>query len=869
MMQQYETAKATCGDAILLFRMGDFYELFHEDARVAAAALGLTLTSRDKSENPVPMAGFPHHQLDSYLAKLIKAGFRVAVCEQVENPATAKGLVRREVTQIVSPGTVTDQSILDPTVSNYLCAVAYPRRASEKVYELGVAWVELSTGQFAATVVEAARFGDLAERLSPSEILVAESNFNELQTNGLSGAVTRRPDWSFGSKRAYETLQKKFQVASLDGFGFEAQDELAIQAAAAIVDYLNETQTGSLEHIVRLAPYRSSQFVEIDQATWRSLEVTRTIRNNDRQGSLFGVIDRCATPMGSRLLGQWFASPLRSVSEIEARLDAVQELADSSRLRDELRTELKRIFDLERVIGRIVAGRASPRDLRQIANSLAVIPAVKAKLSKGQSGRIRKLADELDLCHELRDQLGTALIDECPLLVGSGGFIRTGFDARLDHLRELAQGGKQWIAAYQQKIIADTGISSLKVGFNRVFGYYIEVTNLHQTKVPDSFIRKQTLKNVERYITPELKEYEEQVLTADEQAIELEQALFLELRESARSFAARLKGTADVLAQADLLSSLAQLAIQQKYVRPNIFDDREIEIIDGRHPVLDIIQPLGAFVPNSTMMNDEAGWIHLITGPNMAGKSTYIRQVALITLLAQIGSFVPARSARIGLVDRIFARVGASDELSKGQSTFMVEMTETARILNTATENSLVVLDEIGRGTSTYDGVSLAWAILEFLHEHLPCRTLFATHYHELTELERTFSGVRNYNVHVKEWEDKIIFLHKIVPGAADKSYGIHVARLAGVPEWVNRRAQQILDNLQTTENGPQSGKLARAGNGRSGGQLQLTLFEVTDHPLLEKIKRIDTNQMTPLNALETISAWQHELNRKEVAARK
>lgn len=862
MMQQYEAAKASCGDALLLFRMGDFYELFQEDAKIAAAALGLTLTSRDKTDNPVPMAGFPHHQLDNYLARLIRAGHRVAICEQVENPATAKGLVRREVTQIVSPGTVTDQSILDPAISNYLCAAVRGGAGGEQTDTIGIAWVELSTGQFVAACLDRARAQDLAERLSPSEILLPEAQRALAAELGLSAAITTRPDWTFSPKRARDTLQKQFRVAGLEGFGFgfEANDELGLRAAAAILDYLNETQAGSLDHLVRLAPYRCSQHLEIDQATWRSLEISRTIRGQDRSGSLFGVIDRCVTPMGSRLLGQWLAAPLCDRTQLEARLDAVEEFVTQSRLREQLRNQLKQILDLERLIAKVIAGRSSPRDLRQIANSLARLPALTQVLSAATCPTLRKLLEGIDHCHDLAAELDRALVDDCPHVANLGGFIKPQFHARLDELRELAAGGKQWIAAYQQQITEQTGIGSLKVGYNKVFGYYIEVTNIHQARVPDSFIRKQTLKNVERYITPELKEYEERVLSADEQASQLEQELFQQLKDAARLAAARLKFTAGILAEIDLYAGLAQLAASHKYCRPELLDTREIEILDGRHPVLDILQPLGAFVPNSTRFNEEDGWMHLITGPNMAGKSTYIRQVALIALMAQVGSFVPARAARLGLVDRIFARVGASDELSRGQSTFMVEMTETARILNTASPQSLVILDEIGRGTSTYDGVSLAWAIVEFLHEQFNCRTLFATHYHELTELENVLGGLKNYNVHVKEWDDRVVFLHQIVRGAADKSYGIHVAQLAGIPNWVNRRAQQILDNLQSTHGDQQRTRVADAGRTRNQTQVQLTLFEVAQHPLIEKIKRIDTNHLTPLRALETISGWQREL---------
>ncbi len=861
MMQQYEQAKATAGEAILLFRMGDFYELFHDDAKVAAKVLGLTLTSRDKSENPVPMAGFPHHQLDSYLAKLIRAGYRVAVCDQVENPQQAKGLVRREVTRILSPGTITDNSILEPTQNNYLIAVA----PTNDLSSFGLAWVELSTGQFVAAQGDAAVMLDLIERLNPAEALVPQNQRTPLAWGSPSFALTTRPDWTFSPARAKDTLYKQFHVSTLEGFGFDDSDSLAIIAAAAIVHYLSETQAASLDHINVLHAFRRGECLEIDQATWRSLEISRTIRNQQREGSLLATIDRSVTAMGSRLLGQWLMAPLVQPAAIEQRQDSIAELVRENRLRENLRQDLKQIHDLERVISRVFTGRATPRDLKQISASLTRLPGLRERLVGRTSYWLQFLQVEIDPCPDLQELLDRAIVDDAPLQTSSGGYIRPGYDSELDDWRELASGGKRWIAEYQQKIIQESGIGSLKVGFNKVFGYYIEVTNVHQTKIPDYFIRKQTLKNVERYITPELKEYEDKVLSAEQQSLDRELLLFDQLRETTRAYAARLKQLGEQLAMLDLLAALAELAVQQKYCRPEITTGTELILRDGRHPVLDIVQPLGVFVPNDTCLDAENGWIHLITGPNMAGKSTYIRQVALITLMAQIGSFVPAKQAMIGIVDRIFARVGASDELSRGQSTFMVEMTETARILNTATSRSLVILDEIGRGTSTYDGVSLAWAIAEYLHEQIGCRTLFATHYHELTELEKNFRGVKNYNVSVREWEEKIVFLHKIIPGGADKSYGIHVAQLAGVPDWVNRRAQQILNQLQSKQQPTDRERMANAGS--RAAQVQLTLFEVSEHPLIDKIKRLDTGHLTPLSALEMLHGWQQEL--QQVAAKK
>ena len=900
MMQQYEKAKAACGDALLFFRMGDFYELFHDDARKAAKLLGLTLTARDKASK-VPMAGFPHHQLDGYMGKLIKLGLRVAVCEQVEDPKEAKGLVKREITQIVSPGTVADEALLDPAECNYLAAVAFPSASKSKRSSgpadpnaVGVAWAELSTGRFFTTAIAASQLADLLARISPKETLVGSahrSKLDELELNSSDSMLTERPDWGFGVQTATELLKQQFDVASLDGFGLEAFGPSAIGAAGAIIEYLRETQRNSVEHFNSVLPFRQSQFVEIDSATWRSLELSRTIRHGSREGSLLGVIDRCKTPMGSRLLGEWISNPLTELTQIATRHDAVAELVDQAALRNNVREYLNEVFDLQRLLSKVATGRATPRDISCVGKTLAALPALKAKIAGRQSQWLCELEAELDLCVDLRAEVEAALIDPCPVQVKEAGFIREGYDSRLDELRALAAGGKQWIAKYQQTICEQTGIPSLKVGFNKVFGYYLEVTHAHRDKVPDDFIRKQTLKNAERFITPELKEYEEKVLSADEQAQALEHQLFHSLRELVKAHTSRLKSNAEIIATLDTLTGLAQLASEQGYCRPTMVDDQQTHIVDGRHPVLDIVEPLGAFIPNDThccppetddetpakddgttaeeaqrQSVSETGFLHLITGPNMAGKSTYIRQVALISLMGQVGSFVPAKSATLGITDKIFARVGASDELARGQSTFMVEMTETARILNTATKRSLVILDEIGRGTSTYDGVSLAWAIVEFIHDSIGCRTLFATHYHELTRLEQNLDGVVNFNVAVKEWEDKIVFLHKIVPGGADRSYGIHVSRLAGVPNWVNQRAEQILEKLESDSDVERNQAAIESTDKSSttvanaSGQIQMTLFGLEPHPLLDKIRSLQPTELTPMNALEMLHQWQQEL---------
>ncbi len=862
MMQQYMDAKAACGDALLLFRMGDFYELFLEDAKTAAHELGLTLTSRDKGENPIPMAGFPHHQLDGYLGKIIAAGYRAAVCEQVEDPKQAKGLVKREITRVVSPGTLTDEALLDPRESNFLAAIAHDVKAgAEDQAEIGIAWADLSTGKFLAAAFPASQMGDELTRIGPSECLVSEDAPPLPPNLSPSCMVTKRPAWAFSHETATANLNKHFQTASLEGFGFQDSDSAAVRAAGAILEYLQETQRSSLDHFESLVPYRVGHYLEIDESTRRSLEITRTMRDGRREGSLLAVIDRTATAMGSRLLFDWVAAPLTDREAINARLDSVEELVAETRLRTELRDQLKGIYDLERLLARVATGRAGPRDLSFIARTLASLPPIKDLLQNRTSSLLTELDLHLDPCQDLRADLDAALVDECPLALREGGIIRPGFNEQLDQYRELAAGGKQWIARYQAQESERTGIAKLKVGFNKVFGYYLEVSHLYQQHVPEDYIRKQTLKNAERYITPELKEYEEQVLAADEKAQELEYQLFVELRDAVQSAARRLAATALSLAQLDVLCGLAELASRQRYCRPILADQPILNIVDGRHPVLDILEPQGTFVPNNSVANDKDGMILLITGPNMAGKSTYIRQVALLTLMAQIGSYVPAAQADIGIADRIFARVGASDELSRGQSTFMVEMTETARILNNATVNSLVVLDEIGRGTSTYDGLSLAWAIVEHLHDHIGCRTLFATHYHELTDLASTLPAVANLNVSVKEWEDHVVFLHKIVPGAADKSYGIHVARLAGVPREVNERAKQILAQLES-EHIDNQGR-PKIGAGRSKpqrGDIQLTLFAPIEHPLMDSIRNVDVNRLTPLEALQLMQQWQEEL---------
>jgi DNA mismatch repair protein MutS len=796
MMQQYRAAKEAHPGMLLLFRMGDFFETFSDDAEMASRVLGLTLTSRDKA---IPMAGFPHHQLENYLRKLLQQGHRVAICDQVEDAAQAKGLVRREVTRVVTPGTITEDELLDPRKPNYLVALHVNGGT------IGLAWVELSMGEFHAVDLPANRVADELARLAPAECLGAEATIERLTEQYaavLPSPMIARPDWTFDPGTALAAVKQQFGVLTLNGFGFD-DSQPCVVAAGALVAYLQETFKSRLTHLLQLRPHRPEQILQLDEVTRRSLELTRTLREGNRDGSLLSVIDRTVTPMGARTLHDWLIYPLTDRAQIEARLDAVTELLRDHAVRLEMRTCLVGTFDLQRLTARVSTGRASPRDLGAVGRTLRLLPRLKAKIAGRKSALLRDLETRLELCPDLREAIDSALVDDPPQSSKDGEVIRPGFSAELDDLRRIASEGKGWIARFQAQEITRTGINSLKVGFNQVFGYYIEITHAHASKVPQDYRRTQTLKNAERYTTPELKEYEEKVLNAEEKSKQLEHELFVALRERVAAQTPRLLATAEVLATIDVLAALAELAGVRQYCRPELVDEPILEIQAGRHPVLDQTLPPGTFVPNDVDLGPQSGRLWLITGPNMSGKSTFIRQVALLTLLAHAGSYVPAKKARVGITDRIFTRVGASDELSRGQSTFMVEMTEAANILNNATPKSLVILDEIGRGTSTYDGVSLAWAITEYLHDAVCCRALFATHYHELAQLAETLPHLRNYNVLVQEADQDVVFLHRIAAGSAERSYGIHVAKLAGVPSPVLRRAQTVLGELESRHHLP------------------------------------------------------------------
>ncbi len=861
MMQQYREAKQRHPGMLLLFHVGDFYETFYEDAQVLARVLNLTLTSREKeSEEPIPLAGFPIRSLETHLRNLLRAGHRVAICDQVEDPAQAKGLVRREVTRIVTPGTLTEDDLLDPRQANYLATVTAPGPRGLA----GLAWVDLSTGQFHATDVARDRLLDQLARLAPAECLAAEKHLagevgqllNQLGLSLPGLTVTGRPDWNFDCSSARAVLFHHFQVSTLAGFGFE-DEALCLTAAGALLLYLQETLKSSLAHLSRLRPYSENRFLFLDEVTRRSLELTRTLRDGDRAGSLLHVMDRTVTPMGARLLAEWILSPLADCAAVERRLDAVAELVDDPGLRADLRATLGDAFDLQRLTARISTGRASPRDLVAVGRTLVLLPKIKAKVTARRSALLRELESRLELCADLRELLESALVENPPLNPRDGGVIRPGYDPQLDEWHSTARTSKDWITKFQADEITRTGIPSLKVGFNQVFGYYIEVTHTHTSKIPKDYSRKQTLKNAERYITRELKEHEEKVFEAQEKIGGRETELFNGLRERIAGETGRLLQTAEVLAALDVLAGLAELAAERSYCRPRLVEEPILHIADGRHPILDQILPPGTVVPNSVCLSQDEGLFLLLTGPNMGGKSVFLRQTALLTLMAQMGSFVPAREATVGLADRIFTRVGASDELTRAQSTFMVEMTEAANILNNATARSLVILDEIGRGTSTYDGVSLAWGITEYLHDTIGCRALFATHYHELAQLADRLTRFRNYNALVHEAADGIIFLHQIAPGSADKSYGIHVAQRAGVPAAVLDRAREVLAELEKYHLETPERPNARLRRPRI---IQASLFANSEDPVLQSLREFDLSLHSPEEIAGQVRRWQREL---------
>ncbi|MDH4137369.1 MAG: DNA mismatch repair protein MutS, partial [Anaerolineae bacterium] len=790
--RQYLQIKKQYPDAILLFRLGDFYETFDEDAKVLAQTCDIVLTSRPVGKNQrVPLAGVPYHAIEGYIAKLINTGYKVAICEQVSDQAV-KGLMPREVVRVITPGTVVEPTLLEEKRNNYLAALVVEGNKA------GIAYVDITTGEFATTQISDDNVwqavGQELERLQPAEVLAGDKGTGTLSPYPLS----LYDDWRFELGNARQALLDHFGVASLAGFGCEGFP-LAVRAAGAIVQYLRETQKAALSQLTSLSTYSTAAFMNLDAATRRNLELLQTIRTGSVKDSLLGVLDATVTAMGGRLLRRWLNQPLLDRHQLERRLDAVDAFYHDTPARTEVRALLKELVDLERLTNRVVQRITGPRDLLGVRRSLEVVPRLREAV-EGMGGEnfLSRISYPLDPCPEVVALIEQAIADDAPATLASGGIIRHGFSAELDNVVTASRDAKRWVANLEATERKRTGIKSLKVGYNKVFGYYIEVTKANLDAVPEEYIRKQTLVNAERFITPELKEYESLILNAQERILDLESTIFHQVCQQVGAFAERLLGVARALAHLDVYAALAEVALRHNYVRPVLTEGDEIEIVAGRHPVVELTQRDEPFVPNDVRLSPDET-ILVITGPNMSGKSTFLRQVALIVLMAQIGSFVPVDEARIGLVDRIFTRIGAQDEISAGQSTFMVEMVETANILNHASARSLLILDEIGRGTSTYDGISIAWSVVEYIHNHprLRAKTLFATHYHELTELAEILPHVRNYNVAVTEEGDKVIFQHKIVPGSADRSYGIHVAQLAGIPRAVINRATEILSELE------------------------------------------------------------------------
>ena len=843
--RQYLDIKSQYPDAIVFFRLGDFYETFDEDAHIVSKVLDIVLTSRNVAKGTrVPMAGIPHHAAENYLGRLINKGYHVAICEQV-GTEPVNGLMPRDVVRVITPGTIIEPGLLPGDANNYLaCVVIDDVRA-------GVAYVDITTGEFAATELSATSLGIneivRAEliRLSPVEILCPDSlSFS----NGLPGHLTPWQDWRFEHSRCDQTLLTQFKAASLDGFGVRGLP-LAIRAAGTIVQYLQETQPAALKLLSGLSAYHLTEFMTLDAPTRRNLELTETIRGAHVEGSLLGVLDRSITPMGKRLMRQWVSKPLLDVDQIRQRQQGVEYFYDDGLSRAEMRTAFKPLADLERLTNRVVGGTAQPRDLLALRETLRLLPGLRS-LFPEKVPSLEKALKNFHLCVEELGLLESALADEPPATLGTTGIIRTGYAKDLDDILDASRHAREWIKDLEPKERQRTGISTLKVGYNKVFGYYIEVTKTNSELVPEEYIRKQTLVRAERYITPELKEYESLVLNAEEQIKDVERRLFYEICARMAGAGQRLLATARTIARLDVLATLAEVAALNGYICPEVVAEDVFEIQDARHPVVELLMVSGKrFVPNDIIY--EAGErVRLVTGPNMSGKSTFLRQAALIALMAQMGSYVPATSARIGLVDRIFTRIGAQDEIHAGQSTFMVEMVETANILNHATPRSLLILDEIGRGTSTYDGVSIAWAIVEYLHNHpkLRSKTLFATHYHELTQLADLLPGVRNYNVAVSEADGDVVFLYKIISGGADRSYGIHVAQLAGIPRPVIQRADEILRQLEAT-----SGKTVEID---PNVPQQLNLFPETN-PLLDDLEELDLTTLSPIEALNRLFEWQ------------
>ncbi len=844
--------------------MGDFYETFEDDAKVTAKVLGIVLTKRGNgAAGEIPLAGFPHHALDAYLPKLLKAGYRVAVCEQLEDPKFAKGIVKRDVIEVMTPGIAFSDKVLERSQNNFLASVALTSPLATSQDLVGFAYIDVSTGEFTVSEFPLKNLSEQVSNLQASELIVQKRDLETLKgllKDDYRGIYTKSDDWVFNVDYAYEILINHFKTKTLKGFGIEEM-RIGVVAAGAIMNYLQETQKTNLVHIRRIVPADISDYMVLDISTKRNLEITSSM-SGQADGTLFSVIDDTQTPMGGRLLKIWINRPSKKLEPIQQRLTAIRELVSLDAVRRTIKHELSHIGDLSRLIAKIATGRANPREVNQLKEFLLHIGPLKNHLAATKSLPMKALCAGLDPMNDAVGVIQKALADELPLSLADGGVIRKGYNTELDEIRSLASGAKEWIAAQQQRERQRTGIPSLKISYNNVFGYYIEITNTHKEKVPVDYIRKQTLTNAERYITPELKDYEEKILHAEEKILTLETRIFNDLRMLISEHAAEIQNNAELIGVLDCYVSLAEVAVANHYVCPEVDKSRIIEIKEGRHPVIEKLLPPGEpYTPNDTLMDTEKDLILILTGPNMSGKSSYLRQVGLIVLLAQIGSFVPASAAKVGIVDRIYTRVGASDNIASGESTFLVEMHEAANIVNTATQSSLILLDEVGRGTSTFDGISIAWALTEYLHQRIGAKTLFATHYHELNELAEHFPRIRNYKVDVREYGDKVVFLHKVVPGFADHSYGIQVAQMAGLPEEVTERAKKILKNLEGSEL-TLSGEGKQSDRSRIGGdEIQMTMFEMKDDALRNEIRGLEIDKMTPLEALGKLAELRKRVN--------
>ena len=869
LMRQYDEIKQQYPGTLLLFRVGDFYETFSDDAITISRELGITLTRRNNAGDQTPLAGFPYHALDSYLPKLVKKGFRVAVCDQSEDPSQAKAagrkLVNREITEVVTPGVTLSDKVLDRNRNNYIASLY------EAGSRYGLAFADISTGEFAVSELSGNDLQEVLASVAPSEILMSKKKKSTIPDWLSEHNMTWMEEWIYEGGYGYDVLLEHFRTHSLKGFGVE-ELETAHVAAGALLHYVRENQKASLGHLRSLYAFENSEYMMLDPSTKRNLELITSLQQGGKEGTLISILDETGTPMGSRMLRKWLMRPLKQVDQIHDRIQAVERLHIRHDLRQQLRDMVKQIGDLERLVSRICVKRANAREVKQLNESLSRIPAIKEILLDLEEELLVKIDGDLDLLTDLQQRIDAALVENPPAGLRDGGFIRDGYSSELDEIRDIALNGKEYVARIQKELVEKTGISSLKLGYNKVFGYYIEVTNAHKDKVPNDFIRKQTLVNAERYITPELKEVEEKILSSEERSQTMEQELFHALLDYVAEHAESIQRNANALGRLDCLQSLAEVAYRYNYVKPSVDETSAISIKAGRHPVVERFLPQGEpFIPNDITLDTETQQILMITGPNMAGKSIILRQTGLIVLLAQVGSFVPAKEAHIGLVDKIFTRVGASDNLAAGESTFLVEMNEAANILNNAGPRSLILLDEIGRGTSTFDGLSIAWSLAEYLHNQpsVAARTLFATHYHELNELEELYERIVNYNVQVKEHKGKIIFLRKLVPGGADHSYGIQVASMAGLPVLLIQRAREILGNLEShsLDVTQSSGTMTKGAAGKKGTARkslqeldkqppipQLSLFQSELDPNLETVKNklesSDPNRMTPVEAL-------------------